>query len=288
VNHNSEANAPHRNSLRRIAPRLDGQRGKVQRVLESATFQRGIIALIILNAITLGLETSATAMRAVGAFLILVDGMILTVFVVELLAKLYVYRLRFHRDPWNIFDLAVVTIALLPAVGSLSALRALRVLRVLRLVSAVPSMRRVVDGLLSAIPGIASIVGLLSLVFYIFSVMATKLFGADFPEWFGTIGASAYSLFQIMTLESWSMGIVRPVMLEYPLAWMFFVPFILVTTFTVLNLFIGIVVEAMQRQHESGDNEVREAIAAESRNERAMIINELRALRAQVDDLKRS
>jgi voltage-gated sodium channel len=118
--------------------------------------------------------------------------------------------------------------------------------------------------------------------------MATKLFGADFPEWFGTIGASAYSLFQIMTLESWSMGIVRPVMLEYPLAWMFFVPFILVTTFTVLNLFIGIVVEAMQRQHESGDNEVREAIAAESRNERAMIINELRALRAQVDDLKRS
>jgi voltage-gated sodium channel len=287
VNTRPESAAHRDPATRKIAPSWDGLRGRIQGILESAIFQKAIIALIIVNAVTLGLETSDTAMHLAGSLLILLDKMILAIFVAELLAKAYVYRLRFHKDPWNLFDLTVVTIALLPAVGSLSVLRALRILRVLRLVSAVPSMRRVVDGLLTAIPGIASIIGLLSLVFYIFSVMATKLFGEDFPEWFGSIGASAYSLFQIMTLESWSMGIVRPVMLEFPMAWLFFVPFILVTTFTVLNLFIGIVVEAMQRQHESGDSEARDAIAAESRDERAMILAELRELKGQIAALKR-
>ena len=146
-------------------------------------------------------------------------------------------------------------------------------------------MRRVVGALLAAVPGIASILGLLSLVYYVFSVMATKLFGADFPEWFGTIGASAYSLFQIMTLESWSMGIVRPVMQTYPLAWAFFVPFILITSFTVLNLFIGIVVDAMQRQHEAGEPDAQETTAEELRSERSEIMSELRALRLEVAQL---
>ncbi len=115
-------------------------------------------------------------------------------------------------------------------------LRALRILRVLRAISIVPSLRRVVEGLINALPGMGSVFALMSLIFYIAAVMATKLFGAAFDEWFGTIGRSAYSLFQIMTLESWSMGIVRPVMEVYPWAWAFFVPFILVTTFAVVNL----------------------------------------------------
>ena len=237
--------------LRRIAPQLMGWRGKVQAVLESARFQRTITAIIVLNAITLGLETSATAMAAAGGLLVALDKIILAIFVAELVAKLAVYRGRFHQDPWNVFDLIVVGIALIPATGSLSVLRALRILRVLRLVSSVPSMRRVVTALLRAIPGMGSIVALLGLVFYIFAVMATKIFGASFPEWFGTIGESAYTLFQIMTLESWSMGIVRPVMETYPFAWLLFIPFILVTSFTVLNLFIGIIVDAMQSQHET-------------------------------------
>lgn len=271
---------------RHAAPGPGGLRGRLQAALESAPLQRTIVVLIVLNAVTLGLETSDAAMQAAGRLLVTVDKAILAVFVAELAAKLYVYRFGFHRDPWNIFDLIVVSVALVPAVGSLSVLRALRILRVLRLVSAVPSMRRVVNGLLAAIPGIGSIVGLLSLVFYVFSVMATKLFGDDFPEWFGTIGASAYSLFQIMTLESWSMGIVRPVMEQYAQAWLFFVPFILVTTFTVLNLFIGIVVEAMQRQHEAGEIEERETMAAEGRDDRAAILAELRALRAELAAMK--
>ena len=272
-------------ALRRISPQQSGLIGRVQSALESHPFQYGLTVLIVLNAIILGLETSQPVMAAAGGALKLIDRVILTVFVFELVAKLVVYRTRFHKDPWNIFDLIVVGAALVPATGSLSVLRALRVLRVLRLVSAVPSMRRVVSALLHAIPGMGSIVALLLLIFYVFSVMATNLFGADFPVWFGTVGASAYSLFQIMTLESWSMGIVRPVMEVYPHAWMFFVPFILVTSFTVLNLFIGIVVDAMQTQHEA-EREAEHAAEAKliqkGVDERAEILAEIHGLRQEL------
>jgi len=282
MNSSKAENGNNNQDLRRIPPKRRGKTGSIQEVLESALFQRAIMIVIIINAITLGLETSDSMMNFIGPQLLFFDNVVLTVFVSELVAKLFVYRTRFHKDPWNIFDFIVVTIALLPATGGLSVLRSLRVLRVLRLISAVPSMRRIVGALLEVIPGIGSIIGLLSLVFYVFSVMATKLFGGEFSEWFGTIGASAYSLFQVMTLESWSMSIVRPVMEVYPLAWAFFIPFILVTTFTVLNLFIGIVVDAMQHQHEKGDTDAQQAIAKESRIERAEMLAEIRGLREDV------
>jgi len=166
----------------------------------------------------------------------------------------------------------------MPSTGAFSILRALRILRIVRVVGMVPSLRRVVGGLVAALPGMGSIVGLLALVFYIFSVMATKLFGAAFPEWFGGIGASAYSLFQIMTLESWSMGIVRPVMETFPHAWLFFIPFIVSTTFTVLNLFIGIIVAAMQSEHDKAAAEQREALHSDQET----IISEIRALREDI------
>ncbi|SMO69505.1 voltage-gated sodium channel [Thalassovita litoralis] len=266
--------------LRRIPPIQPGPLGAIQRLLESARFQQAIIALIALNAITLGLETSARVMQAIGPLLMMLDTVLLTVFVAELVLKLVVYRSRFARDPWNLFDFAVIAVALIPATGSLSALRALRILRVLRLISAVPSMRRVVGALIASIPGIGSIVGLLSLVFYVFAVIATKLFGASFPEFFGTLGASLYTLFQVMTLESWSMGVVRPVMEVYPLSWAYFLPFILLTSFTVLNLFIGIVVDAIQRQHEA-------EAADDPQPDLQDVMTELRALRAEVQSLRK-
>ena len=207
-------------------------RARLEPILCDRRFERAITALIVVNAITLGLETSTAAMAAAGPALKLIDRLVLAVFVVEIGARMLVKGARFWRDPWCLFDFFVVGIALLPATGNLSVLRALRIIRALRLISTVESMRRVVGGLLHAIPGMGSIVALLGLIFYVFSVMATKLFGADFPQFFGTIGESAYSLFQIMTLESWSMGIVRPVMESHPWAWSFFVPFILVTSFT--------------------------------------------------------
>jgi voltage-gated sodium channel len=246
--------------------------------VESQRFERAIIILIIINAITLGMETSPALMDAIGPVLLTIDRLILAVFVVELIIKFAVYRLDFFKSPWRIFDLIIVSIALIPAAGPFSVLRALRILRVLRLISAVPSMRRVVGGLLTALPGLGSIVLLLMLVFYVFSVMATKLFGGEFPQWFGSIAASASSLFQIMTLESWSMGIVRPVMDAFPWAWAFFIPFIAATTFTVLNLFIGVVVSAMQAEHDAQAADERSSL----HDEQTLILEEVRALRAEV------
>ena len=248
---------------------------RLKNLLEHPMTERVVITAIVINAISLGLETSKWASARYGGLLDVIDTAALTFFVIELLARMAVYRLSFFKSAWNLFDLAVVGIALFPASDGLSVLRALRVLRVLRVITAVPSLRRVVGALLAALPGMGSIVVLMSLVYYVFSVMATKLFGADFPAWFGTIPKSAYSLFQIMTLESWSMGIVRPVMEKFPFAWAFFVPFILCTTFTVLNLFIGIVVAAMQSEHDAEVSEERQLLE----EERAKLAGEAEAAR---------
>jgi voltage-gated sodium channel len=257
---------------------------RLKTLIESRRFEAFITTLIVINAVTLGLETSATVMAAAGPLLYAIDQIILGVFVLELLARFAVYRSRFFHDPWRIFDLVVVGIALIPATGSLSVLRALRILRVLRLISVVPSLRRVVTGFVSALPGMGSIILLLGLVFYVFAVMATKLYGASFPELFGNIGASLYTLFQVMTLEGWSDGVVRPVMEVYPTAWLFFIPFIVATSFTVLNLFIGVIVAAMEEEHEAEASAERHEMQADQET----ILRELKALREDVKALRGS
>ena len=270
-------------------------------LLASRRTEQVITALIVLNAIILGLETSDTVMASWGGWLLWADRILLTVFVIEIAARLVAHRLAFFRDPWSLFDFVVVGVALVPATGAFSVLRALRVLRVLRLITVAPSLKRVVSALISALPGMGAIVMLLALVFYVSAVMATMLFGESFPQWFGSLGASAYSLFQIMTLESWSMGIVRPVMEVYPWAWAFFVPFILATAFTMLNLFIGVVVSAMQEEHdvllkaehEEVEAHLRQAAAereqarVESSAEARAMTDELKAMRAEMADLRR-
>lgn len=230
-------------------------RDKIKAFIEASRFQNAIMGVIIFNAILLGLETSGPLMANAGGLIHLLDTLCLYVFIVEIALKLFVYRFAFFRSGWNIFDFAIVGVALVPGAEGFSVLRALRILRVLRLISATPSLRRVVEGFLTALPGMGSVFMLMSLIFYIGSVMATKLFGAAFPEWFGSLGASAYSLFQIMTLESWSMGIVRPVMEQFQYAWAFFVPFIMVTTFAVVNLLVGLIVNSMQDAHQEEANE---------------------------------
>ncbi len=257
-------------------------RARLSSIIAHPGFEKWIMALIVLNAIILGLETSDWWMTNFGTVLVALDNIILLIFVLELLARLIVDFKGFWRDPWRIFDFIVVAIALIPASGPLAIMRAFRILRVLRLISSVEAMRRVVAGLLNAVPGMASIVFLLGIVFYVFSVISTKIFGSSFPEWFGTLGASAYTLFQIMTLESWSMGIVRPVMEQYPYAWMLFVPFIVLTAFTVLNLFIGVIVDAMQSEHEAEAKAERDAVFSETE----LILEEVRALRKEVAELK--
>ncbi len=261
-------------------------RMKVAKFLEDSTVSKVIICLIIINAIILGMETSKGLMASYGQLLLTIDSIILWIFVIEILLKLYAYRLKFWKDPWSIFDFAVVAIALIPSSGPLSVLRALRVLRVLRLLTMVPSMRRVVGALLAAIPGLGSIALVLMIVYYVFAVIATKLFSESYPEWFGTLGDSLYTLFQIMTLESWSMGISRPVMETFPYAWAFFIPFILVATFTMLNLFIAIIVNAMQSYTENENQNTRQAIKASQIHIEEDLHLQIEALHQDIKELK--
>ena len=264
-----------------VIPKRDGLREFV----ESRLFTAFVTAVIVVNAVTLGLETSPTVVGAIGPLLHVVDTAALWIFTAELLLKLRVYRARFFSDGWNNFDLIIVTIAWIPAAGPLSVLRALRIMRILRLVSIVPSMRTVVGALFKALPGMGSIITVLLLVFYIAAVMATNLFGATFPDWFGTVGASMFSLFQIMTLESWSMGIVRPVMDVYPYAWAFFVPFIILTSFTVLNLFIALIVNSMQALSEEASEEIQQE-SEHAKDERAALSDQIDNLSAEIRRLR--
>jgi len=259
---------------------------RVQTLIEHAYVQRFIITLILINAALLGLETSTAVMNKAGTFILALDQVILTLFVVEIVLRIYVHRLAFWRDPWSLFDFTVVAIALIPASGPFAVLRALRVLRVLRLLTMVPSMRRVVGALLAAIPGLGSIGLMLLIFYYVFAVIATNLFGASHPEWFGTLGHSFYTLFQIMTLESWSMGIARPVMETSPYAWAFFVPFILVATFTMLNLFIAIIVNAMQSYSAAEHQETVEALHQTQENIESDLHQEMQTLRDEIRELK--
>ncbi|PKK15365.1 ion transporter [Thermomonospora sp. CIF 1] len=265
-----------------IAKRHGGVRG----VVESQITQRVIIAVILINAAALGLETVPQVAAHHGPLLQAIDRIALAIFVIELAAKACAYRTGFVRDPWNLFDAAIVGISLVPHSAGLSVLRALRILRALRLISTVPSMRRVVSALLSAIPGMASIAALLMLVLYVAAVMAAKLYGATNPEYFGDLGSSLFTLFQVMTGESWS-NVARAVMDHHPWAWLFFVGFILVCTFVVLNLFIAVVVRAMEEGEAAASQRAAHPDKA-SQADIALLLAEISALRAEIQALRKT
>ncbi len=255
----------------------------IKNTVESRCFQNFIITIILINGAVLGIQTIEGLTPSSMLILDMVDKICLAIFVIELSMKLIIYRTSFFRRGWNIFDLIIVGISLIPALGQLSILRALRILRLLRLITTVDSIRRVVSGMLIAIPGVGSVGALLLIFFYIGAVISTTLFGDQFPQWFGNLGRSMYSLFQIMTLESWSMGIVRPVMEEFPYAWIFFIPFIMVTTFMVLNLFIGIIVDAIATVKEQ-DN-VDEQQQFSSKQDIDQLRQDIAVLQNQLDQL---
>lgn len=239
-------------------------RAHIIRIVESGWFQWSIVGAIIFNAITLGLETVPSVMDVWGPGILAIDKAFIAIFTIEIALKLIAYRISFFKNSWNNFDFVIVAVSLVPFLGNFSVLRALRILRVLRLVSVIPQFRRVVQGFFDTLSGLFAVGGVLGIIFYVTAVMATKLFGESFPEFFGNIPESLFSLFQIMTLESWSMAIVRPVMETYPYAWLLFVPFILVTTFAVLNLLIGIIVNSMQNIHTEEEERITERIDAQS------------------------
>lgn len=204
--------------LIRLLERLPASSPRIRlaKWVESALVQRFIIGVILLNGAILGLETNASMMERFGTLLVVLDKLCLFIFLIEIGIKLYAYRGLFWRSGWNWFDFLVVAIALIPNAGPWAVLRSLRILRVLRLLTVLPQLRKVVAAFIHAIPGLSGVIVLMTVFFYTMGVLATNLFGESFPHWFGTLGASLYSLFQIMTLESWSMGIVRPVMEVHP------------------------------------------------------------------------
>jgi voltage-gated sodium channel len=269
-------------------------RVRLAALVEAEPFQRAIMTLIVINAIALGLETSNAVMAGWGEALVLLDRIILGIFVCELVLRVAAHGPRFFMSGWNIFDFLVVGIALLPSSGALSVLRALRILRAFRLISAVPAMRSVIEALVKSLPGLSSIIVLLMLIFYVFAVMATKLFGGSNEERFGTLGAAMYSLFQVMTLEGWP-DIVSEVLAQHTGALLFFIPFMLLSTFTVLNLFIALIVDSMQKLHKVEDDAVHAAELEAEAAGRAKIGRELdeltaeiRALREAVEGLQRT
>jgi len=256
-------------------------RSKLRTFFAAPGWEKFIMAVIILNAITLGLETSPTLTTRFGGFLATVNQLVLIIFVVEITLRIYAHGADFWRRPWSLFDFAVVAITILPTSGNLSVVRALRILRILRLINIISSMRRVVTGLLLALPGMGSIMALLGLLLYVFAVMATNLYGEAFPQMFGTLGASTFTLFQVMTLEGWAGNVVRPVMEVHPYAWIYFTIFILTTSFAVLNLFIGIIVDAMQ----SVQDEERKHEHKEEMTDLDTILKELRRLQDDIKEL---
>jgi voltage-gated sodium channel len=219
-------------------------RERVRALLAHPRFERAIMAVIVLNAITIGCETSSFVMGWIGEPLHVVDRVVVGVFVLELTARLYAHRGAFFTDPWNWFDAAIVGIALVPASGPASVLRTLRIMRALRLVTAVPSMRKVISALM------ASILGLLIIIMYVAAVMTTQWFGRTAPAYFAEIPTSLFTLFQVMTGEGWP-DIAGQIMGAHPWAWVFFVAYILVSSFVVLNLFIAVVVNAMDDESTS-------------------------------------
>lgn len=226
------------------------------RVVDSTLFQRFIICVILVNAVILGLMTLDLTPETLR-LLLLVDYLCLAIFVGEMALKLAVYRRTFFQDGWNNFDLIVVGIAVLPDAGGLGVLRTLRVLRLMRLISVVPSMRRVITGMFLAIPGGASVAAVLAILYYVGAIIGFSFFHETVPEYFGTIGATFFTLFRMMTLEGWP-DIAGAVMKQHPHAWIYFVAFIILTTFTTLNLLFGIIVDAMQNAKEE---DVREQMA---------------------------
>ncbi len=234
---------------------------KTKRLVNHKYFHQFIIAVILINSVVLGLQASSSTRIYYDNYLSIVDKLCLTIFIFELSLRILTDRSQFFKNGWNIFDVIIIGFSCIAGISHITVLRGFRVIRVLHLVSEFPMLERVVKGMILSLPGVGAAITLLIIIFYMAAVMATTYFGESFPDLFGTIGASIYTLFQVMTLESWSTGVVRPVMVKFSYAWMFFVPFIMMTTYIILNLFIGIIghaIQSVEKHHQRKNSNSRD------------------------------
>lgn len=246
----------------------------------SRAYEISITVLIGINAVLMALETYPTISESFGGATDAFNQFVVVVFVVELTLKLLAFGRAFFKLGWNWFDVAVVAVSILPGAEAFTALRALRAVRLLRLVAVLPSLRRVVAGFLNAIPSLGSVIMILGLSLFVASLMATRLFGGEQPDLFGSLGASAFTLFIVMTLEGWN-EIAWQVMETHPSAWLFFIIFIMATTWAVLNLFIGVIVDSMQQY----TNEEEVALERRILSQQETMAAEVRSLNEKVDRL---
>ncbi|OYD07350.1 ion transporter [Paludifilum halophilum] len=255
---------------------------RINRFVQQPWFTGTILGLILIHAILLGLETYPTIYQSHQDFFHVADKIILWIFTLEVVLKMIAARPwhRFFHDPWNAFDFFIVASGhIFIDVQFVVVLRILRVLRVLRAISILPALRRLVKTLMMTIPTLGNIMILLSIIFYIFAVTGTILFRDAAPQYFGSLHRSMLSLFQIVTLDSWASEIMWPIQEEKPWAWIYFVAFVLVGTFIILNLLIGVIVNKVEKV--AAEEEELEELRKE-----AALQEEIRALREEVQDLK--
>lgn len=270
---------------------------RIEAAIESTGFRNLVTGLIIINAIILGILTYAESLSPQTVFsLEMMDRAITFAFAFEILLKLAVYRLSFFKLGWNWFDFIVVGISIVPGAEGFSVLRALRVLRVLRLLHILPMMRRITEALLKALPGMGAIVAVLALLTYVYAVMATNMYGdTDNPEvlqLFGDLPSSAFSLFQVMTMDGWRFEVVQKVIDDgHPYAPLFFLTFIFIASFAVLNLFIALIVDALAAEQKAATEELLEELdeleedvehAEEERDEMLALLKEMKAEMAEL------
>jgi len=258
-------------------------------IVEARWFEPFMIGLILFNAVLIGLETSPEFMVDYGHWLHVGNDIILGVFIVEATLKMIAVapRLRLYfGNGWNLFDFSIVVLSLIPATGEFALVaRLIRVLRVLRLVSAVPQLRLVVATLVRSIPSMGHVILLMSLVFYIYAVTGFHFFADDDPEHWGSLGAALLTLFQLVTLEGW-VDVMEAAMEAHPFAWVFFVSFIMLGTFVVLNLFIAVVINNLEQSKLEQLERLEEPVTHEEvMRELERTRNALRDLQAKIGRL---
>ncbi|MCQ2496519.1 MAG: ion transporter [Lachnospiraceae bacterium] len=272
---------------------------KFREFVDGRLFNNFILVVIIINAVLLGLQTSKTVMENMGGVLEIVDEIFLGIFILEMILKIIAYGLSYFKDGWNWFDMIIILLSVLSSLAFLSAFRVFRIFRVfrslkamrgMRMMSSLRHLRVIVQAIGRSIPSIAWTALLLVLIYYIFSIIGVSMFGEEFPDWFGNIGKSMYTLFQVMTLESWSMGISRPVMEVFSYAWMYFVPFVLISSFIVMNVVVGIVVNAISEVAEATKIEKKTAEAEQEElpaDNNAKIAEEIAEVRKHLEELEK-
>lgn len=262
-------------------------RQKITRFVELKRVERFILVIIVLNTIVLGLETSETLMSHVGTPLEILNHLFIGIYVVEAILKLIAYRGDYFKSGWNCFDFLIVVTSLIPVGGIFSGLRILRVfrgLRAFRLISGLKPLRRIVGSILRSLPGVSWTVLLMMIVYYVYSIIGIRLFRPEFPEEFGTLGASFTTLFELTTLEGWQ-DLVKPITALHPTAWLYFLTFIVIASFILLNVVLGIVVDSLDLQREDEKQDAREELLAGGINADEAIILEIESLQERLTTL---